>query len=122
MAFTIFGIAIIDWLTAGLLMLAAGYLVLFIGFLFGKERPDYGKYFRMMFAGYETSTLRIGFRVLILGIEYILGIIVITFIQLAYYPAFIIRLLVKMTLISNQRVQDKDNEIKEQKLKRELRD
>jgi hypothetical protein len=122
MTFTIFGIAIIDWLTAGFLILAVGYLVLFTRFLFGKERPDYGKYFRMMFKGYETSTLRIGFRILILSIEYILGIIVITFIQLAFYPAFIIRMLVKMILISNQRVQDENNEIKEQKLKRELRD
>jgi hypothetical protein len=113
MTFTIFGMVITDWLTIVLLLLAGGYFVLFIRFLFGKEIPGYGKYFRMMFKSYETSTLRIGFRILILSIEYILGIIVIAFIQLAYYPAFIIRLLVKKTLISEQRVQDKSNEIKD---------
>ena len=122
MGFTIFGIAMVDWLTASIIILGAGYIILFVSFLIGKERPNYGKYFVMMFNGYETSTLRIGWRVLILAIEYIIGIIVIAFVQLAYYPAFIIRLLIKMTLISKQRVNDKNNEIKEQKIKRRLKD
>jgi len=122
MGFTIFGIAIINWITASIIILGAGYIVLFVSFLIGRERPNYGKYFIMMFNGYETSTLRIGFRILILAVEYIVGIIIIAYIQLAFYPAFIIRLLIKMTLISKQRVEDKNNEIKEQKIKRKLKD
>jgi len=115
-------ITIVDVLTGLVLSIMAVYLLLFTKYLSGTERPDFGKYFRAMFEGYRTSTLRFGFRVVILIIEYILGVIAITFISIAYYPASVIRWLMNFIFISQKRVQEELQEEEYKRTKEKLRD
>ena len=76
----------INWLTIIALVLIVLWLYLFIAYTIGiKEKPDIGLYFRAMFKAFNNSRLRIGWKSLILGIEYLLGLIIGAFIKSAWY-------------------------------------
>jgi len=99
----IFGISYISYLTAIMLISASVWIILFIGFLTGLKSPvDISMYFRVMFKGFEKSELRIGWRSLIFGIEYIIGLIVAGFIKSAWYPAQWFRAFIKFILFGER--------------------
>ena len=88
---TIFGIAFSGYLFIFLFILCSMNFLLFIGFLFGKEEYKLDEYFKILFDVYSRTKLRKLWGALLFGIMYIIGIIYLAFIKIAWYPAQWIR-------------------------------
>ena len=111
----------IDLLTLGLVVTVMLFIVwwgyLFSGFLFGtRPQVDIKIYFQAMFQGFRNSELRAGWRTLIFGIEYFLGLVALLVVQLAWYPATCIRWTISKILFSKKKAERLERE----KLKDEL--
>jgi predicted membrane protein len=96
---------IIDYLIMGLTLILG---TLFIGFLIGLKKPvDSDKYFQAMFTGYRKSKLRWLWKTLVFGFEYIIGIIILFIINTAFYPADLIRKIIKYLFVSGTKNETK---------------
>jgi len=74
---------------------------LFTGFIFGLKKPiDTNSYFQAMFNGYRNSKLRWLWKTIIFSFEYIIGIIILFFINVAFYPADTIRNIIKWLFVT----------------------
>jgi hypothetical protein len=99
--------------------------ILFTGFLLGLKKPvDENKYFQAMFRGYRSSKLRWFWKTLIFGFEYLIGIIILFIINVAYYPAELIRKMFRFIFINGTLIEkekelakyaDKTNETKKKR-------
>jgi len=96
---------IIDYLIMGFILILG---TLFVGFLLGLKKPiDSDKYFQAMFTGYEESKLRWLWKTLIFGVEYIVGVLILFIINTTFYPADLIRTIIKYLFVSSNDTESK---------------
>lgn len=80
------------------------WVILFVGFLFGyKNKVDVSQYFRAMFLSYKKSEMRVVWKSIILGLEYIIGLVFTSIVISAWYVAQAIRTLVSKIIFSKAR-------------------
>ena len=83
---------------------ASLWAVLFLGFLFGyRNQVNVGQYFRAMFYSYRHSEVRVIWKAIILGFEYIIGLIFSAIVLSAWYIALGIRFVVSKIVFSKVR-------------------
>lgn len=107
----IFGISIVAWLQAILVISLVIWIILYLSYLFGvMTEANIGQYFRVMFKGFEKSELRIGWRSIILGVEYISGLVVAALIKSAWYPSQWTKKLIGFVLFSKKKAERLERE------------
>lgn len=77
------------------------WVVLFLGFLFGyRNKIEVNKYFRFMFDSYRKSNVRVIWKSIILGFEYVIGLLFSVLVFSAWYLAKTIRFTLQKIIFS----------------------